>query len=212
MGVAAIEGLQGDDFLIDRHHVMATAKHFAVHGQPEGGTNTAPGNYSERVIRENFLVPFQAAVRKRHVGSVMASYNEIDGVPSHVNHWLLDRCCARSGVSRLRDVRWRWPADAVQHASRGRPTMPTRRGWRSPPAWTTTLSDGSVYRTLLGQVKQGIVPESEVDRAAARVLAAKFRLGLFDNPYVDPDYAERSPTAPSIAAREKRPRRSFLCC
>ncbi len=48
MGVAAIEGLQGDSFLIDRHHVMATAKHFAVHGQPEGGTNTAPGNISER--------------------------------------------------------------------------------------------------------------------------------------------------------------------
>ncbi len=51
MGVAAIEGLQGDSFLIDRHHVLATAKHFAVHSQPEGGTNTAPGNYSERIIR-----------------------------------------------------------------------------------------------------------------------------------------------------------------
>ncbi len=53
------------------------------------------------------------------------------------------------------------------------------------------LSDGSVYRSLADQVKQGLVPESEVDRAVARVLAAKFRLGLFDNPYVDPDYAER---------------------
>ena len=91
MGVAAIQGLQGDCFMIDRHHVMATAKHFAVHGQPEGGTNTAPGNFSERIIRENFLVPFRAAVQEARVGSVMASYNEIDGVPSHVNHWLLDR-------------------------------------------------------------------------------------------------------------------------
>ena len=91
MGVAAITGLQGDSFAIDRHHVIATAKHFAVHGQPEGGTNTAPGNYSERIIRENFLVPFQAAIEEAHAGSVMASYNEIDGVPSHVNHWLLDK-------------------------------------------------------------------------------------------------------------------------
>jgi beta-glucosidase len=91
MGVAAIEGLQGDSYLIDSHHVMATAKHFAVHGQPEGGTNTAPGNYSERIIRENFLIPFQAAVQEARVGSVMASYNEIDGVPSHINHWLLDK-------------------------------------------------------------------------------------------------------------------------
>ena len=91
IGVAAIEGLQGDQFMIDRHHVLATAKHFAVHGMPEGGTNTAPGNYSERVIRENFLVPFEVAVKEGHVGSVMASYNEIDGVPSHVNHWLLGK-------------------------------------------------------------------------------------------------------------------------
>jgi beta-glucosidase len=68
IGVAAIEGLQGDSFVIGRHHVLATAKHFAVHGQPEGGTNTAPGNISERVIRENFLVPFQAAVPEAHWG------------------------------------------------------------------------------------------------------------------------------------------------
>ena len=91
MGVAAIEGLQGDAYSIDRHHVLATAKHFAVHGVPEGGTNTAPGNISERVIRETYLVPFQAAVQEAHVGSVMASYNEIDGVPNHINHWLLDK-------------------------------------------------------------------------------------------------------------------------
>ena len=52
MAVAAVTGLQGDEFFIGRNHAMATMKHFAVHGQPEGGTNTAPGNYSERVIRE----------------------------------------------------------------------------------------------------------------------------------------------------------------
>src|SRR4029077_16508701 len=52
LGVAAIEGLQGDSFFINRHHTVATAKHFAAHGQPEGGTNTAPANFSERIIRE----------------------------------------------------------------------------------------------------------------------------------------------------------------
>src|ERR1700685_4523348 len=60
MGVAAIEGLQGQDFSIDRHHVLATAKHF-VHGQMEGGRNTGPSNISERILRESFLVPFPAA-------------------------------------------------------------------------------------------------------------------------------------------------------
>src|SRR5436309_1104773 len=82
---------QGPTLLIDRHHVLATAKHFAAHGQPESRTNTAPANYSERVLRESFLVPFEAAVKEARVGSVMASYNEIDGIPSNVNLWLLDR-------------------------------------------------------------------------------------------------------------------------
>jgi beta-glucosidase len=81
MGVAAITGLQGKTWEIDRHHVLATMKHFAAHGQPESGTNTAPVNISERELRETFLIPFQAGVEEAQAGSVMASYNEIDGIP-----------------------------------------------------------------------------------------------------------------------------------
>ena len=58
---------------------------------PKAAPTRRPGNISERVIRETYLVPFQAAVQEAHVGSVMASYNEIDGVPNHINHWLLDK-------------------------------------------------------------------------------------------------------------------------
>src|ERR1700686_2692999 len=91
IGVAAIEGFQGTGPLIDKSHVLATAKHFAVHGQPEGGTNIGPANYSERTIREYWLKPFEAAVKEAHVATVMPSYNEIDGIPSHSNkHLLLD--------------------------------------------------------------------------------------------------------------------------
>ena len=89
IGLAAILGLQGTGPM-DSTHVMATAKHFAVHGQPEGGVNVSPGNYSERVIREYFLKPFEVAVKQGHVRTVMASYNEIDGIPSHSNKHLLD--------------------------------------------------------------------------------------------------------------------------
>jgi beta-glucosidase len=192
MAVAAVTGLQGDSWSIDRHHVMATAKHFAVHGQPEGGTNTAPGNYSERVIRENFLIPFQAAVQEGGVGSLMASYNEIDGVPSHVNRWLLERV-----------LRQEWgfrgfvtsDGDGLQmlvstHRVAANKAEAARLAIAAGVDYD--LSDGSVYRTLVQQVKQGSVPLADVDRAAARLLAAKFRLGLFENPYVDPDYAERT--------------------
>ncbi|WP_352430018.1 glycoside hydrolase family 3 protein, partial [Pyrinomonas sp.] len=89
MGVAAVRGFQGDGPNIDRRHVIATLKHFAAHGQPEGGTNIAPANYSERVLREQFFYPFQAAVTEGGAMSVMASYNEIDGIPSHANRRLL---------------------------------------------------------------------------------------------------------------------------
>jgi beta-glucosidase len=191
MGVAAIEGLQGDSFLIDRHHVLATAKHFAVHGMPEGGTNTAPGNYSERVIRENFLPPFEAAVREAHVGSVMASYNEIDGVPSHANHWLLGKILRQewefngyissddNGIEML----------AGGHHIAQDASDAARQSLSAGVDFD--VADAPAYASLAQQVKAGAVPMSELDRAVARVLETKFRLGLFDHPYVDPDYAER---------------------
>jgi len=191
MGVVAITGLQGDSFFINHHHVVATAKHFAVHGQPEGGTNTAPGNYSERIIRENFLVPFQAAVQEARVGSVMASYNEIDGIPSHINHWLLDRVLRQEWGFRgyvTSDGEGLQMLSGTHHVAANNAEA-ARLAIAAGVDYD--LSDGSVYRTLLWQVKAGTVPQAELDRAVARILATKFRLGLFDNPYVDPDYAEK---------------------
>src|SRR6266704_4601827 len=193
MAVAAVNGLQGTSWDIDQHHhVIATAKHFAVQGQRERGTNTAPGNYSERIIRESFLLPFQAAVEEAHVGSVMASYNEIDGIPSHINHWLLDRVLRQEwgfrGYVTSDGGRLQMLVDthhvAADKAEAARKALAAGVDY--------DLSDGTVYATLTDQVKQGIIPESEVDRAVSRVLATKFRLGLFENPYVDPDNAEKT--------------------
>lgn len=196
MGVAAINGLQGTSWMIDRHHVMATMKHFAAHGQPESGTNTAPANFSERDLRETFLVPFRAAVQQAHVGSVMASYNEIDGIPSHVNRWLLDRVLRQEwgfrgyvtsdggGLQML--VQTHHVAADLDEAAR-----------KALAAGVDfDLSDGSVFATLLEQVRQGKIPEAELDQAVKRVLEAKFRLGLFENPYVDADYAQKITNSP----------------
>jgi beta-xylosidase len=196
MGVAAIEGLQGPNYIIDRHHVMATAKHFAAHSEPEGGTNTAPGNFSERILRESFLVPFQAAVEEAHAGSIMASYNEIDGVPSHINHWLLDRVLRQEwgfdgyvtsdggGLQMLVNVHH----VAADNAQAAREALAAGVDY--------DLSNGSVYNTITEQVRSGAIPESELDKAVARILSAKFRLGLFDHPYVDPDYAAKITNSP----------------
>src|SRR6202035_3876649 len=160
--------------------------------QPEGGTNTAPGNYSERVIRESFLVPFQAAVEEAHAGSVMASYNEIDGIPSHINHWLLDQVLRQewgfrgyvtsdgNGLQMLVDTHH----VAADKAEAARKALAAGVDF--------DLSDGSVYATLVDQVRDGEVAQAELDRAVQRMLEAKFRLGLFENPYVDPDYAQKT--------------------
>jgi beta-glucosidase len=89
MGIAAVKGFQGDASFNDKKRVIATLKHFAAHGQPESGMNCAPANVSERLLRETFLFPFKEAFDKGGAISVMASYNEIDGVPSHASRWLL---------------------------------------------------------------------------------------------------------------------------
>lgn len=191
MGVAAINGLQGPSWMIDRHHVLATMKHFAAHGQPESGTNTAPVNLSERELRETFLVPFEAAVKEAHVGSVMASYNEIDGIPSHVNPWLLEKVLRQEwgfrgyvtsdgdGLQMLVNTHH----VAADFAEAARKALAAGIEY--------DLSDGSVYATVLDQVRAGKIPEAELDRAVRDVLEVKFRLGLFENPYVDPDYAQK---------------------
>ena len=194
--VAAVNGLQGTNWMIDRHHVLATMKHFAAHGQPESGTNTAPVNISERELRETFLVPFESAVKEAHVGSVMASYNEIDGIPSHVNPWLLDRVLRQEwgfrgyvtsdggGLQMLVETHH----VAADFAEAARKSLAAGVDY--------DLSDGSVFATLLDQVKAGIVPEAELDQAVERVLESKFRLGLFENPFVDPDYAQKTTNSP----------------
>lgn len=191
LGVAAIRGLQGRETNIDDQHVLATAKHFAAHGQPEGGTNAAPANFSERILREQFLPPFQAAVMEAGVGSVMASYNEIDGIPVHANRWLLGQVLREEwgfqglltsdgmGINDL--LRLHHVVETPEEAAR----LALETGIE------VELGDASLYPGLVAQVEAGLVDISLVDAAVSRVLRAKFLLGLFDRPYVDPEHAEQ---------------------
>ncbi len=186
-GVAAIRGLQGDERPIAAGHVIATAKHFAAHGQPEAGTNSAPANYAERDLREFFLAPFEAAVKNAHVQVVMASYNEVNGIPLHVNTWL------------LRDVlRGEWGFDGfVTSDGFGITQLHTLHHVAADKAEAArqSLQTGvdfeldNCFGTLIQQVRDGVIAEALIDQAVARVLRAKFWLGLFENPYVDVERA-----------------------
>jgi beta-glucosidase len=196
IGVAAIRGYQGEGPGLDKAHVMATAKHFAVHGQPEGGTNVAPGNYSERVIREYFLKPFEAAVKQAHVHAVMPSYNEIDGVPSHSNKHLLEDILRNEwGFQGLITSDYFGPTElrTVHHvvaSDEAAAEMAIEAGV------DVELPFAATYPYLPELIKQGKVQQATIDRSVERVLRAKFVAGLFDDPYVDPAYAEKVTNSP----------------
>jgi beta-glucosidase len=187
MAVAVVKAIQGRGPTVDQEHVIATAKHFAAHGQPEAGTNIAPANYSERVLREVFFPSFEAAVKEAGVMSVMASYNEIDGVPSHINKWLLGKVLREEwgfkgyivadyyAIPQLQDIHH--VAASKQEAAK----LALEAGV------DTETPDPDVYPSLIQLVKAGKVSEATVDMAVARNLRAKFLLGLFENPYVDPE-------------------------
>ncbi|HYK49442.1 MAG TPA: glycoside hydrolase family 3 N-terminal domain-containing protein, partial [Terriglobales bacterium] len=196
IGVAAIEGFQGNGPAIDKSHVMATTKHFAVHGQPESGTNVGPGNYSERVVREYFLKPFQAAIQEAHAASLMPSYNEVDGIPSHANKHLLDDILRHE---------WGFQGVVVSDYFAVEDLLKLHHvAADEEVAARTALESGvdvelpavAAFRTLAQQVQDGKVSESLIDRAVGRLLRMKFLTGLFDDPYVDPDLAEKVTNSP----------------
>ncbi|TWT35237.1 Periplasmic beta-glucosidase precursor [Posidoniimonas corsicana] len=195
MGLAAVRGLQGkwnsrDGEPLPVGHVFATLKHMTGHGQPENGTNIGPANISERVLREVFFPPFRLAVREADVMAVMASYNEIDGVPSHANAWLLGDV--------LRDE-WRFAGYVVGDYSAVSELQTRHAVAESPQAAASLAIEAGVdielpnpetFPELVGLVKRGQVSEELVDRAVRRLLRAKFLAGLFDEPYADSELAE----------------------
>ncbi len=186
IGLAAIYGLQGHDSIIGPQHVAVTLKHFAGHGQPEGGRNIAPVNYSEREFRTNHLYPFEIAVKVGHAHSLMASYNEWDGVPNHLNHHLLTDI-----------LRGEWGFDGyVMSDGGGIDTVYENHLAAATPAEAGALcleagldydlgGKGRCFSALAEWQKAGKVSLAAIDRAAANVLRVKFLCGMFDSPPLD---------------------------
>jgi beta-glucosidase len=196
MGIAAVRGFQGDASFKDKKRVIATLKHLVGHGQPESGMNCAPANVSLRVLRETFLFTFRESIKKANAISVMASYNEVDGVPSHANRWL------------LRDVlRQEWGFNgfvvsdyyAIWELNYRPDTHGHFVGKDKREACRLSVEAGvnielpepDCYLHLVDLVRKGDLKEKQLDDLVAPMLLWKFKLGLFDDPYVDPDQAEQ---------------------
>jgi beta-glucosidase len=189
MGVACIKALQGQGPDVDQEHVMATAKHYAAHGQPEGGTNVGPANYSERVLREVFLASFQAAVTEAGVMSVMPSYNEIDGVPSHASAFLLQRVLRQEWGFRGHVASDYYGITELERRHHVAANKEDAARIALEAGVDTELPDPDCYLTIPQLLKEGVLSEALLNAAVARNLRAKFILGLFENPYVDPERA-----------------------
>ncbi|WP_102797761.1 glycoside hydrolase family 3 N-terminal domain-containing protein [Bowmanella denitrificans] len=199
MGVAGVKGFQGEpnstQFAADK--VVATLKHLTGHGQPQAGVNIAPAHIGKRELHEIFLPPFEAAVKLARAGSIMASYNEIDGIPSHVNQPLLQDI-----------VRDEWGFDGVVVSDYyAIAELVSRHSLYQDDAQAAiaALSSGVDMETpdrqtfvhLVKLVQSGQLQEALIDRAVRRVLTMKFRLGLFEQPFVDASQADALVGAPA---------------
>jgi beta-glucosidase len=188
MGVAAVRGFQT--------RVIATLKHFAAHGQPESGLNCAPAEMSPRTLRDVILPPFKNAIVQAGAISVMASYNEIDGLPSHANRWLLQDVLRREWgftgfvVSDYYAI-WELGYRPDTHGHFVAEDKKAACALAVNAGVNIELPDPDCYLHLVELVRDGTLRESQLDELVAPMLFWKFQLGLFDRPYVDPAEAER---------------------
>ena len=188
LGCAYVRGIQ--DTPEGERPVIATAKHMVGHGVPEGGLNMAPAHIGQRELMDTFLFPFEAAVREAGIGSVMHAYDDVDGLP-----------CAASRELLTTILRERWGFDGIvvadylgiEHLHTLHELVEDLSG-----AAMTALRAGldvelpathAYGAPLRAAIEDGRMDEALVDQAVARVLRTKFRLGLFEQPYADPEQA-----------------------
>ncbi|RFP15418.1 beta-glucosidase [Duganella sp. BJB488] len=204
MGKAAVLGFMGESRQLAKDKVYATLKHMTGHGQPESGTNIGPAEVSERTLREEFFPPFEKLVRETHISAVMPSYNEIGGVPSHANRWLLTKV-----------LREEWGFKGVTVSDYfGINELITRHKLAATPKEAALAAfkagvdietpDGQAYKTLGELVREKKIAEKDIDAVVRRILELKFLAGLFEQPYVDAKAADSLTATPEAVALARR--------
>jgi beta-glucosidase len=185
LGVAAVRGLQGDTLPLADDKVFATLKHLTGHGQPESGTNVGPASISVRTLRENFFPPFEEIVLHTNIRAVMPSYNEIDGVPSHANRWLLNDVLRGEWGFKGAVVSDYFGVEQLSTLHHIAPDLPSAAVRALNAGVDIDLPDGTAYRTLAESVRAGRVAQAQIDAAVRRILELKFLAGLFEHPFAD---------------------------
>ena len=183
MGIATIEGLQGD--AISSNTVLACAKHLIAGGEPINGTNASPMDVSMRTLREVHLPPYKAAVEKANVWTVMTAHNELNGVPCHASGMLMTDILRNEYgfdgfyVSDWLDV---YRIHDLHHVA---PTLNDALAMSVNRGLDMNMHGPEFYWGMLELVKEGKVSMKRIDEAVSKILEAKFRLGLFENPFTE---------------------------
>lgn len=182
MGAAMVKGFQGDS-LNDPTAIAACPKHFVGYGAAEGGRDYNSTFIPERRLRNVYLPPFEAAA-KAGAATFMTSFNDNDGVPSTGNTFILKEVLRKEwGFDGLVVTDW---ASAAEMMSHGFAVDPKEVAMKAVNAGVDMeMVSYTFVKELPALLKEGKVKEAAIDNAVRNILRIKFRLGLFENPYVD---------------------------
>ena len=185
MGLALVNGYQGD--MQGNDDVLACIKHCIADSQPVNGANHAPSDISERTLHEIFLPPYEVAIREGNAGSLMMAHNEINGIPCHKAKWLMeDTMREKYGFTGFIVSDWM----DIERIHTLHKTAESRKEayYQSIMAGMDMHMHGIYWNEEVAElVREGRIPESRIDESVRRILTAKFRLGLFENPYCNAD-------------------------
>lgn len=205
LGVSFVQGLQGDDIANGRQ-VYSTPKHFAAYGIPSGGHNGQQAYIGMRELFSDHLLPFKKVVHNR-VKTLMTSYNAIDGIPATAHRFLLKDI--------LRDE-WGFDGfvfsdlgsiEGIAGTHRVAPNTKHAAAMALQAGVDADLGGNAYGRNLAQALEEGLITIQDIDDAVSNILRMKFEMGLFENPYVDPDQAAaqvRSDTHKQLAREVAR--------
>lgn len=195
---AMVRGYQGDNTFRERDHIMACVKHFALYGASDGGRDYNTVDMSRLRMYNEYMPPYKAAI-DAGVGSVMSAFNVVDGIPASGNRWLL--------TDLLRNE-WGFDGFVVSDASSVVEMCAHGMGDTQEVAALAVhagldmdLGSEAFMRTLEKSVAEGRVSVEQIDRACRRILEAKYKLGLFKDPY---KYCDVSRPAKEVYIPEHR--------
>lgn len=196
LGVASVKGFSGTERKLAPDKVFATLKHMTGHGQPENGTNVGPAQISERVLREVYFPPFEKIVNETPIAAIMPSYNEIDGVPSHANRWLLTKILREEWGFKGLTVSDYFAIKELISRHQLTPNLKEAAFRALKAGVDIETPDGEAYPHLVELVNEGRISMAEIDVVVRRILEWKFLSGMFDNPYVDAKKADSLTATP----------------